>query len=65
MKMNLVYVFVSPSKNTTMSYRDINDFREEDHGIYFFDNRGVKQFVNWNSIGAYSLFLTEDDKNDT
>ena len=65
MKMNLVYVFVSPSKNTTMNYKDINDFREEERGIYFFDNRGVKQFVNWNNIGAYSLFLTEDDKNDT
>lgn len=64
-KMHFVYVFVSPSKNITMNYRDIDDFREEKHGIYFLDRHGVRQFVNWNNIGTYSLFLTEEDENDT
>lgn len=65
MKMNLVYVFVSPLLNSTMTHKDISDFREEEHGIYFFDKLGAKHFVNWNNIGTYSLFLTEEDKNDT
>lgn len=45
-KMHFIYVFVSPSKNITMNYRDIDDFREEKHGIYFLDRHGVRQFVN-------------------
>lgn len=45
---------VSTIKNIVIERKDITNFEEKEHGIYF-EWMGAKQFVNWSHIVQYSL----------
>lgn len=51
---NLLYTMVTPCKNTVIERKNITNFVEKEHGIYF-DWGGAKQFVNWSYIAQYTL----------
>lgn len=50
----LLYTMALPSHDSVIQRKDISNFVENKHGIYF-DWMGARQFVNWSYIVQYSL----------
>ena len=58
--MTICYSIISPLKNVVMTRKNIYNFREGEHGIYFIWE-GNQVFINWNILGTYTLIGGQND----